>query len=73
MKYSQWIGSAAAIILVMACFFPWTWHPDLHRNFTGFFSEANNYGKPGWVFTFFAIPAIFFFLYRVCGPSAGYF
>lgn len=62
MKYSQWIGIAASLILVAACFLPWTYHPDLHKNFTGFFSENNVYGKPGRVFIFFAIVAIIFFI-----------
>jgi len=62
MKYSQWIGVAAAIILVIACFFPWTYHPDLDKNFTGFFSQNNIYGKPGYVFIVVSIIAIVFFL-----------
>jgi hypothetical protein len=62
MKHSQWIGIAAAIILVIACFLPWTFHPDLNKSFTGFFSENNNYGKPGKVFIAFAVVAIVFFL-----------
>ncbi|MEP7258514.1 MAG: hypothetical protein ABI687_09000 [Flavitalea sp.] len=55
MKYSQWIGFALAIILIMACFLHWTWHPDLHKYFTGFYSEENVYGKPGYVLIFFAL------------------
>lgn len=62
MKYSQWIGIAAAIILVIACFLPWTFHPDLNKNFTGFFSENNIYGKPGKVFIVLSAIAIIFFL-----------
>ena len=62
MKYSKWIGIAASIILVIACFFPWTFHPDLNKTFTGFFSEGNAYGKPGKVFTVLAILAIVFYL-----------
>lgn len=62
MKYSQWIGIAAAIVLVIACFLPWTYHPDLNKHFTGFFSENNDYGKPGKVFMVFAVVAIVFFL-----------
>jgi hypothetical protein len=61
MKYSQWIGIAAAIILVIAGFLPWTYHPDLDKNFTGFFSENGVYGKPGKVFIALAFTAIVFF------------
>ena len=66
MKYAQWIGMAAAGLLVIACFLPWTYHPDLQKNFTGFFSEENVYGKPGKVFLVLAIIAsIFFYLPKV--------
>ncbi|WP_205512780.1 hypothetical protein [Longitalea arenae] len=66
MKYSQWIGIAAAIILVIAGFFPWTYHPDLDKNFTGFFTENNVYGKPGRVFIVLsAISIIFFAVQRI--------
>ncbi|NII26522.1 hypothetical protein HB364_15645 [Pseudoflavitalea sp. X16] len=62
MKYSQWIGIAAAVLLVVACFLPWTFHPDLNKSFTGFFSEENNYGKPGKVFIGLAVVATIFFI-----------
>ncbi|WP_207515448.1 hypothetical protein [Longitalea luteola] len=61
MKYSQWIGIAAAIILVIAGFLPWTYHPDLDKNFTGFFTENNVYGKPGRVFIVLSAITIMFF------------
>jgi hypothetical protein len=63
MKYSQWIGIIAAVILVIACFMPWTYHPDLQKNFTGFFSENRIYGKPGNVFIFFAVISVALFLF----------
>src|SRR6266700_6258820 len=50
MKYSQWIGILAGITLVIACFLPWAFYPDLNKNFTGFYSENNAYGKPGRVY-----------------------
>lgn len=62
MKYSQWLGIVASIVLIVACFLPWTWHPDLNKNFTGFFSENNVYGRPGRVFIFLTAFAIIFFL-----------
>ncbi|MEO6683421.1 MAG: hypothetical protein ABIN48_11430 [Ginsengibacter sp.] len=34
---------------------PWTYYPDLDKSFTGFFSEANMYGKPGKVFIFLSV------------------
>ncbi|HTQ63329.1 MAG TPA: hypothetical protein VMI12_00950 [Puia sp.] len=55
MKYSTYIGIAAALILIIACFMPWAYYPDLDKNFNGFFSEKNSYGRPGKVFVFLAI------------------
>jgi len=62
MKYSNLIGITAAIVLIVACFVPWAYYPDINKNFTGFFSEGNNYGKPGKVIIFFSIIAIAFFI-----------
>jgi len=62
MKNSQWIGIAASILLVAACFLPWAWYPDLQESFTGFFSEKNTYGRPGKILLFFGIVATILFL-----------
>ena len=62
MKYSNFLGFAAAILLIISSFLPWTYHPDLEKTFTGFFSQDNIYGKPGKVFIFFSTIAIIFFL-----------
>jgi hypothetical protein len=45
-RYTPWISLAAYLLLVASCFMPWTYHADLGKHFTGFFSEANTYGKP---------------------------
>ncbi len=66
MKYSKWIGVAACLFLIAACFAPWTYHSDINKTFTGFFSENNAYGKPGKFLTFFAvISAILILLTKV--------
>jgi hypothetical protein len=57
MKYSKWIGMAACILLIAVCFMPWTYHADVQKNFTGFFSQNDAYGKPGKFFVFFSIIA----------------
>jgi hypothetical protein len=62
MKYSQWIGIAAAFLLVAASFMPWAYFPDLGKEFTGFFSELNRYGRPGKVLLFFSAVMIILFL-----------
>jgi hypothetical protein len=62
MKYSQWVGIAAALLLVVACMLPWAWYPDINQHFTGFHSESNDYGRPGKVLTFLSVVAIAFYL-----------
>lgn len=62
MKYSKWIGLSACLILIAACFAPWTYHSDINKTFTGLFSEDNAYGKPGKFLIFFAITSGVFIL-----------
>lgn len=62
MKYSQWIGIIASFVLIVSCFLPWTYHPDLDKVFTGFFSEKNAYGRPGMALIFFALIALTCFI-----------
>ena len=45
-RYSKWISLAAFLLLLGACFMPWTYHADVDKYFTGFYSEKNIYGKP---------------------------
>ena len=61
MKYSQWIGIAAALLLVAASFMPWGYFPDLRKEFTGFFSEQNRYGRPGKFLTLLSMVMIVLF------------
>ena len=46
---------ASCILLIAVCFMPWTYHADVQKNFTGFFSQNDAYGKPGRYFVFFSI------------------
>src|SRR5579871_496601 len=62
MKYSMFLGITAAIALLIACFIPWAYYPDLDKTFNGFFSEGNAYGKPGKVFIFLAVVSIALFI-----------
>jgi hypothetical protein len=71
MKYSQWIGVAAALLVIGACFMPWGYYPDLNKEFTGFFSELNRYGKPGKVLVLFCgIEIILFLIPKVWAKRA---
>jgi hypothetical protein len=55
MKYYKLIGISACSLLIVSCFLPWTYYGDLHKTFTGFYTEQNIYGKPGKVFIFVAV------------------
>lgn len=58
MKYSKWIGMAACLFMIWTCFIPWTYHADVQKNFTGFFSQNNTYGSPGKYFIAFSVISI---------------
>ncbi|HXB06104.1 MAG TPA: hypothetical protein VNW04_03290 [Puia sp.] len=74
MKNSQWIGVAAAVLVVAASFMPWAYFPVLQKEFTGFFSEGNSYGRPGKVLLFFSGAEIVLFLVpRVWAKRANIF
>ncbi|MEP6615687.1 MAG: hypothetical protein ABJA57_03875 [Ginsengibacter sp.] len=62
MKYSKLLGITTCILLIVSCFLPWTYHADINKNFTGFFSEKNIYGRPGKFLVFFALASIFLIL-----------
>ncbi len=61
MKYASLTGIAAAILLIIFCFIPWAFYPDLKENFTGFYSHENVYGKPAKAFIFLSMLSILFF------------
>jgi hypothetical protein len=74
MKYSNWIGVGAAVLLVISCFMAWTYHPDLNKVFNGFFSEKNIYGKPGKLLIFFAgVATLLFIIPRVWAKRGNIF
>ncbi len=62
MKYAPYIGILAAILLIIACFMPWAYYPDIKQTFTGFYSNQNNYGRPGRAFLFLAVLSSVLFL-----------
>ena len=63
MKHYKKIGWLACLLLLVSCFIPWTYYADINKNFSGFFSEQNVYGKPGIFFVFVAtVSAILIFI-----------
>ena len=74
MKYYKQIGWLACALLIASCFMPWTYYADLNKNFTGFFSEQNMYGKPAMFFIFFAtVSAILIYLDKYWAKRAHIF
>lgn len=55
MKYYKVLGLIACAVVIISCFLPWAFYPDLGKSFNGFFTEENMYGKPGKVFIFLAV------------------
>ena len=55
MKYYKTIGLSACVLLIISCFLPWTYYEDINKNFTGFYTEQNMYGKPAMFFIFIAV------------------
>lgn len=47
MSLPKWVGIIVYLGLIGVCFMPWTYHPDIQKEFTGFFSEGKVYGNPG--------------------------
>jgi len=67
-KYLHWVGMAACLVLIAGCFLPWGYYADpqivreADRLFTGFYSYKQYYGKPGIIFSFFALLIVVFML-----------
>lgn len=66
MKYSQQIGIAATIALMLSCFLPLSYIASHQITVTGFSAPGTSFGKPGMLhcilgfalLVFFALPAI---------------
>jgi hypothetical protein len=61
-KILHWAGIIAAVSLIVCCFIPWTFYPDINKTFTGFFSEQNEYGKPAFFLITIALGSLLFTL-----------
>ncbi len=61
--YTRWIALSAFILLAVACFLPWTFHADIQKTFTGFYTEKNMYGRPAkFLLIFGGLSALFAFI-----------
>jgi hypothetical protein len=62
LKFAPYVGISAALLLIIFCFMPWAYYPDIHENFNGFYSRANVYGRPGKTLLFLSVLSITMFL-----------
>src|SRR5579885_926456 len=59
MRFIKWIGFAAAILLVIACFLPWVLIESKNITVSGIESTGTSFGKPGY----FHFLMVLFFLF----------
>ena len=60
MRYSKWLGLAAAVLLVVSCFSPWVIIESRQITVSGVDTAGTNFGKPAY-FHFFIT-----FFYVIC-------
>lgn len=62
MKYSNYVGILAAILLIGSCFLPWVYIESIKTTISGIHAPHTNFGKPGALHIIFSIMAIGLFL-----------
>jgi hypothetical protein len=63
MRYSNYIGIAAGLLMIFAAMFTWIYIPSINATYTGFGSETfNKYGKPAMMNVILLVLATIFFL-----------
>lgn len=58
MRYMKWIGLAAAVLLIVACFSPWVIIESRNITISGMDTTGSKFGKPGYLH----LLMVFFFL-----------
>jgi hypothetical protein len=63
MKYSNYIGILAGLLMIVAAFFPWIYIPSVNATVTGFGSDTvTKFGKPVMMNLYLLVINIVFFL-----------
>jgi hypothetical protein len=63
MKYTNWIGIAASLMLIVVCFNTWVYIPSVQLHIGGMqASGKHNFGKPGMLHILLSAIAILLFL-----------
>jgi hypothetical protein len=71
MRYMKWIGTTAAVLLIVSCFIPWVFIESRNITVSGIDATGTRFGKPGY-FHFFmiAIFLLFSFIQKVGAKRA---
>lgn len=62
MKHSQTIGIISALIIIILCFFPWSYVASKQLTVSGLHAEGTSFGKPGLFNIITCCVMILFFL-----------
>ncbi|HWB26466.1 MAG TPA: hypothetical protein VG738_13360 [Chitinophagaceae bacterium] len=74
MKYSQLIGIAAVIAIVIVCFIPWVYIPAVKITVTGLQATGTDFGKAGlMMFVLGAVNIIFFITPKIWAKRTNVF
>lgn len=61
MKRSQLFGAIFAMVIIVACFLPWSFVPTRNWTISGMNTMGTHFGKPGIVHCFFSILCLVLF------------
>ena len=61
MRLNRFVGIAAAIALIVSCFFPWVIIESRNMSVTGVDTTGTNFGKPAFIH--FILTAVFLFFH----------
>lgn len=71
MRYMKWIGLAAALLLIAACFSPWVVIESRRITVSGVDATGTNFGKPGFLhLVFVAFFLVFHFIPKLWSKRA---
>jgi hypothetical protein len=74
MKHSQTIGIIAALLVIVLCFFPWSYVVSKQLTISGFHTEGTSFGKPGlFNIILCSVMIVFFLLPRIWAKRTNIF
>jgi hypothetical protein len=62
MKYSQYIGILACLVVLICSFLPWSIVVSEQITISGFDTKGTSFGRPGLFLNFFTVIALMFFV-----------